>query len=135
MSRRRTSTGARQGRSRGLRTGAARLVWGLCSGVALVLAGAVLLSTLRADAAATPWSQWFRVAELVTPAPVAEIGAPEVGLFRAEAWDVAFGWGLAALAWLGLGLVLTLVLRPSRPQAPVATHTRRVNDSEEPGVV
>lgn len=127
MSRRRSAERRSGALGRGIRAGVARLVWGVCSLAAVLLAGAVLLRTLRADAAALPWEQWFALADLLTPGPVADLAVPEVALLRAEAWSDAFGWGVSALLWLLAGLLLTLLLRPSAARPVVATQFRQAS--------
>jgi hypothetical protein len=114
-----------------LRAGAARLSWGLCALVALLLASSVLLRALRADAGADPWEQWFDAADLATPGPLADLAVPGLAVFSADAWTDAFGWSLAALGWLGLGLLLSWALRPGAPRAAVTTHARRVGTSPD----
>lgn len=86
----------------------------------------MLLRTLRADEAASPWRQWFAVADVVTPGILTEVAAPDWSWLRADAWDSAFGWALASLVWLVLGLAVALLVRPraTRPRRAVQAYSR-----------
>lgn len=131
MSRRRAETSASATRLQSLRAGVSTLAWGLASCAAVVLASAVLLRTLRADEGASPWREWFKAADRLTPGILADAPVPDWTWLRAEAWDSALGWALASFGWLVLGLVTSLALRgrAGRPGREVRAYTRPASET------
>lgn len=95
-----------------LRVTSAYVVWTLCCGVALLLAGGALLVALKADASAAPWSWWLTSVDAVTPGWFQRPAGGAVG--SGDVSETLVRWGAAALALLVGGAVLQWVFRPRR---------------------
>lgn len=91
-------------------------MWALAASVASWLAFAALLVGLRVDEASVAgvvvrWADWVDL-------PYVGRGEGLLGETLGEpALQTVSAWGGAALVWLGVGAVVTLLVRPARPQA------------------
>lgn len=99
-------------RGAAVRSVAARVVWACCATVALLLAVAALLVGLRVDeqsAVGAP-ARWAEFVDL----PYVARGGSFDGVLATGTAQTIGAWSLAAVAWLLLGALLILLVRPRR---------------------